>query len=102
MSSATVQCKCPVCVRDDYTMALELFNNWIWFHTTVFKWTPEIKKQYIKDLKTVQSLLPAPLIALVKEDNKKLAKFGEKLGWKKEDEMILTDGSKAYIYIWSN
>lgn len=82
-------------------MSLEYFSHWIWFHTDVFKWTPEVKRKYVADLNTIQSLLPLPLIALVKEDNKKLAKFGESLGWKKEKEMILTDGSKAFIYNWS-
>lgn len=82
-------------------MSLEYFNNWIWFHTDVFKWTSRLKKQYLNDLNTVQSLLPLPLIALVKEDNTKLAKFGKTLGWKEEKEMILTDGSKAFIFTWS-
>ena len=82
-------------------MSLEYFSDWIWFHTDVFKWTAKIKRQYLKDLNTVQSLLPLPLIALVKEDNSKLAKFGETLGWTKEKEMILQDGSKAFIYRWS-
>lgn len=94
--------KTPVVLRKDYVMYLEFWNNQLWFHTDVLKWTSKIKQEFIKDLQTLQSLLPLPLIALVTEDNSKLAKFGEKVGWTKKETIMLNTGSKAYIYIWSN
>lgn len=93
--------KTPVVIRDSYVMYLEWFNNYLWFHTDVFKWTSSIKEKFIEDLNTLQSLLPLPLKAMVKEDQQKLAKFGETVGWYKEQEMILIDGSKAFMYSWS-
>jgi hypothetical protein len=39
-----------------------------------------------------------PLIAFVQKDNKKLAKFGETLGWTKK-ETVMKDGNvTGYIY----
>lgn len=92
--------KCPVCVREEYTMSLEYYSNFIWFHSDVFKWTPEVKRKYVKDLNTIQSLLPIPIKAISPETNTKLLKFGESLGWEKEGEVILNDGSKTLIYSW--
>lgn len=94
--------KTPVVVRLRYVMYLEFWDNQLWFHTDVFKWSVQIKQEFIKDLKTLQSLLPLPLIALVPEDNSKLAKFGENVGWTKKETIMLNNGSKAYIYMWSN
>jgi len=100
--------KTPVVVRSSYVMYLEFWDNQLWFHTDVFKWSAKIKQEFIKDLNTLQSLLPLPLIALVPEDNSKLAKFGENVGWTKKETIMLNNGSKAYIYSyevannWSN
>jgi hypothetical protein len=93
--------KTPVVVRNSYVMYLEFWDNQLWFHTDVLDWTSKIKQEFIEDLKTLQSLLPLPLIALVTEDNSKLAKFGEKVGWTKKETIMLNNGSKAYIYSWS-
>ena len=94
--------KTPVVIRDDYVMYLEWFDSNLWFHTDIFKWTSKVKQEFIKDLNTLQSLMPLPLIALVTEDNKKLAKFGTSIGWIKGNQiMTLNNGSKAYIYEWS-
>ena len=82
-------------------MYLELFDGYLWFHTDIFKWTSKVKRKFIEDLNTVQSLLPAPLIALVTEDNEKLAKFGNSVGWIKGKQIMLNNGSTAYIYSWS-
>ena len=93
--------KTPVVIRDNYVMYLELFDNYLWFHTDILKWTREIKQKFIVDLNTLQSLLPLPLVALVTEDNPKLAKFGTSLGWSKGNQIMLNNGSKAHIYYWS-
>lgn len=93
--------KTPVVIRDDYVMYLEWFNSHLWFHTDIFKWTAKVKQEFIKDLKTLQSLIPLPLIALVTEDNKKLAKFGASTGWIKGNQIMLNNGASAHIYTWS-
>jgi hypothetical protein len=93
--------KTPVVIRDDYVMYLEWFNSHLWFHTDIFKWTAKVKQEFIKDLKTLQSLMPLPLIALVTEDNKKLAKFGASTGWIKGNQIMLNNGASAHIYTWS-
>lgn len=94
--------KTPVVIRDNYIMYLEWFDNYLWFHTDIFKWTSRIKQKFIADLNTLQSLLPLPLVALVTEDNPKLSKFGTTLGWTKGKQiMTLNNGASAHIYTWS-
>lgn len=93
--------KTPVVIRDEYVMYLEWYDAHLWFHTDIFKWTAKIKKKFIEDLNTLQSLMPLPLIALVTEDNNKLAKFGTSIGWTKGNKVMLNNGSQAYIYKWS-
>jgi hypothetical protein len=83
--------KVPVVNRRDYTMYLELYSNMLWFHTDVFKWTPEVKKEYLKDLEVLQNLVTVPLVALVEETDKKLAKFGESTGWTKFNKLTLNE-----------
>jgi hypothetical protein len=39
-----------------------------------------------------------PLVALVEEDNKKLAKFGEVTGWHMFDKLNLENGKVGYVY----
>jgi len=83
--------KVPVVNRLDYTMYLEPCADMLWFHTDVRKWTPEVKKEYLKDLKTLQSLVAIPLAALVEKDNIKLAKFGKSIGWIKINQLNMND-----------
>jgi hypothetical protein len=94
--------KTPVVIRDDYVMYLEWFDSNLWFHTDILKWTANIKQKFIKDLNTLQSLISLPLVALVEEDNNKLAKFGTSIGWIKGNQiMTLNNGATAHIYHWS-
>jgi len=74
--------KIPVVLRDDYTMYLELYEGMLWFHTDVRRWTNKIKKDFIKDLNTLQTLVNVPLVAMI--DNIELAKFAELIGFKYE------------------
>lgn len=83
--------KVPVVNKDDYTMYLELCQGMLWFHTDVHKWSKEIKKKYLKDLDLLQDLVNVPLVALVEEDNTKLAKFGETTGWYKLDKLLINN-----------
>ena len=99
--STAVHTKVPVVVRNDYVMYLEFFAGMNWFHTDVFKWTPKVKKKYLEDLNLLQYLVGTPLVALVEEDNTKLAKFGKSTGWKLEQPLKLDNGQLGYIYSWS-
>ena len=83
--------KVPVVNRLDYTMYLEPCADMLWFHTDVRKWTPEVKKEYLKDLQTLQYLVSIPLAALVEEDNIKLAKFGKSTGWIKINQLNMNN-----------
>jgi len=46
----------------------------------------------------LQYLVGFPIVALVEEDNKKLAKFGEVTGWEKMEQMNLNNGKVGYVY----
>jgi hypothetical protein len=90
--------KTPVVQRQDYVMFLEFFADMHWFHTDVFKWNKEVKTKYLEDLNLLQHLVGVPLVALVEEDNKKLAKFGEVTGWNMVDKLNLEKGKVGYVY----
>jgi hypothetical protein len=92
--------KVPVVLRDDYTMYLELHDAALWFHTDVHKWSQEVKKKYLEDLNLLQYLTNVPLLALVEEENTKLAKFGEVTGWEVLKSIEVND-KKYTIFIRS-
>jgi hypothetical protein len=79
--------KVPVVNRVNYVMYLELYEGMLWFHTDVNKWTSSIKKEYLKDLDTLQDLVSIPLVALVDIEDTKLARFGETTGWIKLEKL---------------
>lgn len=83
--------KVPVVSRHNYTMYLEFFSDMLWFHTDVRSWTPEVKKEYLKDLDVLQNLVNVPLVALVAIEDIKLAKFGRATGWTKINELTAND-----------
>lgn len=93
--------KVPVVIRDNYVMYLEFYENLLWFHTNVKKWNSKVKKQFLEDLNLLQYLVNVPLMAYVENSNTKLAKFGKVLGWKKNSDVMLENGEKATIFIWS-
>jgi hypothetical protein len=90
--------KTPVVQRQDYVMSLEFFAGMHWFHTDVFKWTPKVKKKFLEDLNLLQYLVGTPLVALIEEDNTKLAKFAKSIGFKMEQNFLGSDNEKYYIY----
>jgi len=90
--------KVPVVNKDNYTMYLENFAGMLWFHTDIYKWSSKVKTKYLEDLNLLQHLVNMPLVALVEEDNKKLAKFGEVTGWSIIDKMNLNNGKVGYVY----
>jgi hypothetical protein len=90
--------KTPIVNRKDYTMYIEQYAHMLWFHTDVRKWSSEVKTKYLEDLNLLQYLVEIPLVALVEEDNTKLAKFGKLTGWKVIDKMILDNGKVGYVY----
>jgi hypothetical protein len=88
--------KTPVVNRQDYTMYLENFAGMLWFHTDVHRWTKEVKKQFIIDLDTLQTLVSIPLVAVI--DNTKLGKFARSIGFKYEQPLIGTNNEIYEIY----
>lgn len=96
-----VHTKVPVVVRNDYTMYLEFFDNLLWFHTDVRRWSSKVKANFMEHLNILHYLTGLPIVALVDEDDKKLAKFGAVTGWIKKGEIPLNTGKTGYIYQWS-
>ena len=72
--------KFPVVQRPEYVMYLEYAHDMFWLHTDVWKWTAEVKKDFVRNLDRLQDLLNVPIYGLV--DNEKLGKFGETIGFK--------------------
>lgn len=92
--------KTPVVIRNDYVMYLELFDDLLWFHTDVHKWTPDVKRRFMDDMKTIVGLLGMPLFSLVEDSNKKLMKFAHSIGMQIQQELLANNGEKAFIYSW--
>ncbi len=93
-----VHIKTPVVNRPEYVMYLEQFSGMLWFHTDIFKWSSNIKQKYLEDLNLLQYLVSVPLVALVEEDNHKLAKFGKVTGWEKMEQLNLNNGKVGFVY----
>lgn len=90
--------KTPVVLRNDYIMYLELYDDLLWFHTDVRKWTAEVKKNFKSDMLKLLDLVNMPLLAFVQKDNTKLAKFGETLGWTKKETVMKDNKVTGFIY----
>ena len=87
-------------MKDNYIMYFEFFNNLMWFHTDVFKWSAKVKREFLKDLQVIRGLINIPLLAFVEEENVKLCRFAKTIGMEKMQEVVSKDGAKAYIYCW--
>jgi len=92
----TYHLKLPLVNNQNYIIYLEYFNNLYWLHTDVFKWSSVIKKQFVKDLDTLQRLVNSDLFGLV--DNHKLGKFGTTIGFKFLQEITGTDNNQYKVY----
>lgn len=79
-------------------MYLEQYAGMLWFHTDIFKWSSKVKQKYLEDLNLLQYLVSTPLVALVEEDNHKLAKFGKVTGWEVMEKLNLNNGKVGYVY----
>lgn len=90
--------KLPVVNRPEYVMYLEQYAGMLWFHTDIFKWSSKVKQKYLEDLNLLQYLVSTPLVALVEEDNHKLAKFGKVTGWEVMEKLNLNNGKVGYVY----
>lgn len=90
--------KTPVVLRNDYIMYLELYDDLLWFHTDVRKWTAEVKHKYLGDLGKLLDLVNMPLLAFIQKDNKKLAKFAKTIGFSKKEEIMKDNKVFGYIY----
>jgi len=87
-------------MKDNYIMYFEFFNNLMWFHTDVFKWSARIKREYLRDLQIVRGLINIPLLAFIEEENVKLNKFAKSIGMEQMQEVVSKDGAVAHIYCW--
>jgi len=90
--------KTPVVFRKDYIMYLEFFDNLLWFHTDVYKWSKTVKTKYLKELNLLQQLNNIPLLALIDKQDMKLAKFAKTIGFKFKQPFLGQDNRMYHIY----
>jgi hypothetical protein len=88
--------KIPIVQTNEFILYLEYFNEMYWLHTDVYKWSAEVKKNYVRELNQLQSLLNAPLYGLV--DNDKLGKFAVTIGFIYVKDLKGNDGNVYKIY----
>lgn len=92
--------KTPVVIREDYTMYLECWEDQLWFHTDVHRWTPDVYRSFIYHLDVMQHLFNKDLYAVIVDDSK-LAKFSKIIGFTFLEHRDTVNGSTADIYIRS-
>jgi hypothetical protein len=90
--------KVPVCIRKDYIFYLEFFEGLLWFHIDIHRWSGGVKKSCQRDFALIEDLIGKPIVALIREDDIKLARFAKSFGWSEKCQIKLLDGSKAFIY----
>jgi hypothetical protein len=93
-----VKGKVPVVLRKDYVIYLELFQNNLWFHTDIYRWTPQVKRDFSKSVDCLLELVGVDVVALIREDNKKLEKFAKTFQWTHKGQINLLDGTRAAVY----
>ena len=98
MDVTGVKGKVPVVLRKDYVIYLELFQNNLWFHTDIYRWTPQVKRDFSKSVDCLLELVGVDVVALIREDNKKLEKFAKTFQWTHKGQINLLDGTRAAVY----
>ena len=77
---------------------MEFYENLLWFHIDIKRWSPQVKKDCQRDFALIEDLIGKPIYALIREDDIKLARFAKSFGWSEKCQISLLDGSKAFIY----
>ena len=90
--------KVPVCVRDNYIIYIERVGMANWMHADVVKWTPEIFKQFDKDLDNIFEMHGGPMFIMIDKENRKLQKFGKMFSFWPYAEMLCSDGINRYVF----
>ena len=88
--------KIPIVQNNNYIIYLEYFSDLYWLHTDVFNWTSKVKKKFLYDLNSIQSLLHDELFALI--DNDKLEKFAKLIGFTYVKDLTGKDNNIYKIY----
>ena len=88
--------KTPVAIQPAYTIYYEWFEDKIWTHADVHKWTPKISKEFKEVHGLLNIIAGQPFFCLV--DNPKLTKFVKQLGYKFVTDANCIDNVKRSIY----
>jgi hypothetical protein len=100
--------KHPVLVKKDYTIYFEyvLYNEIqeiIVVHCDITKWNKTVKHQLAVDSYNLFSKQDKPIVAVHDKEDKKHFKFITMMGFYPcLDEILIEDGSKNMMFIWSN
>ena len=90
--------KVTVMERQDYQVKFETLGEHTVIHCDVYRYTREIKKQLLADLRLLLSIRESPLIAVL-EGGVKHLKFLKMMGFEKLIIAECTDGIGREIYI---
>jgi hypothetical protein len=88
--------KTPVAIQPAYTIYYEWFEDKIWTHADVHKWTPEVAKEFAQVHGMLNMIAGQPFFCLV--DNPKLEKFVKQLGYEFITEAHCVDNVTRSIY----
>jgi hypothetical protein len=92
--------KLPVIQDKDFIIYLEYHKDLFWLHTDVFKWSSEVKKNFLLKLDQLQQAMNTELFGLV--DNDKLEKFGKAIGFEFYQTTLGFDNQEYKVFIRRN
>tara|TARA_X000001316_G_C915773_1_gene30191 strand:+ start:404 stop:691 length:288 start_codon:yes stop_codon:yes gene_type:complete len=92
--------KTPVAIQPAYTIYFERFADRTWTHADVHKWTPTIKKEFMKVHGLLQTMHSEPFYCLT--DNNKLEKFVKSIGYSYVQTLPCDDGIPRPMWRYVN
>jgi len=90
--------KTPVSIQPAYTIYYEYFEDKIWTHADVYRWTPKIAKEFADVHSLLNIIAGQPFYCVV--DNSKLEKFVKKLGYQFLTDVTCIDKIQRSIYTY--
>ena len=92
--------KIPVITSDDYIVYIEKFNDDLFIHMDVYKWTKEVKSSFVLDWNKWAKSQNKDLFAMPFIDNVKMIKWSKICGFELFKNYECTDGVVRKLYIW--
>lgn len=101
----------PIIDKDEYYFAVDELrrprddgseDQMVFIHLSIFKWTPSVYKEVLRNWKSFREHVVCPLYAVggvVEEDVAKWERFVTRLGFKFLTNVVCTNGAERRLFI---